>query len=289
VGEDQPRAAGPVRLTPPADLVAGPVVEIDDVSDERLTDYRDLTDVALRTKIEGPHGLFIAEGARVIERAIATGYRLRSVVMTRDWLERTAPSLVGSDATVYVAPEPVLHALTGFHVHRGALASVHRKPLPDLDTLLAGARRIALVENLVNHTNLGAIFRSATALGIEAVVLSPSSADPLYRRSVRVSMGAVFTLPYARAVSWPADVRRIHDAGFTVAALTPATDAVSLDDVDVTALERLAVMIGTEGDGLSPAAVAAADLAIRIPMSPGVDSLNVAAAASVAFWHLRSG
>jgi tRNA G18 (ribose-2'-O)-methylase SpoU len=209
--------------------------------------------------------------------------------MTPDWLERTAPSLAGSDATVYVAPEPVLHALTGFHVHRGALASVHRKPLPDLDALLAGARRIALVENLVNHTNLGAIFRSATALGIEAIVLSPSSADPLYRRSVRVSMGAVFTLPYARAVSWPGDVRRVHDAGFTVAALTPASDAMPLDSVDVTALDRLAVMIGTEGDGLSPGAVAAADLAIRIPMSPGVDSLNVAAAASVAFWHLRSG
>jgi tRNA G18 (ribose-2'-O)-methylase SpoU len=289
VGEDQPRAAGPVRLTPPADPVTGPVVEIDDVSDERLTDYRDLTDVALRTKIEGPHGLFIAEGARVIERAIATGYRLRSVVMTPDWLERTASSLAGSDATVYVAPEPVLHALTGFHVHRGALASVHRKPLPDLDALLSGARRIALVENLVNHTNLGAIFRSATALGIEAVVLSPSSADPLYRRSVRVSMGAVFTLPYARAGSWPADIHAIRAAGFTVAALTPASDAVSLDDVDVTALDRLAVMIGTEGDGLSAGAVAAADLAVRIPMSPGVDSLNVAAAASVAFWHLRTG
>jgi tRNA G18 (ribose-2'-O)-methylase SpoU len=288
VGEDQPRAAGPVRLTPPADLVAGPVVEIGDVSDERLSDYRDLTDVALRTKIEGPHGLFIAEGARVIERAIATGYRLRSVVMTPDWLERTAPSLAGSTATVYVAPEPVLHALTGFHVHRGALASVHRKPLPGLDALLAGARRIALVENLVNHTNLGAIFRSATALGIEAVVLSPSSADPLYRRSVRVSMGAVFTLPYARAVSWPTDVHAIRAAGFTVAALTPAADAVSLDDVDVSALDRLAVMIGTEGDGLSADAVAAADLAIRIPMSPGVDSLNVAAAASVAFWQLRN-
>jgi tRNA G18 (ribose-2'-O)-methylase SpoU len=266
----------------------GPVVEIDDVSDYRLADYRDLTDVALRTKIEGPNGLFIAEGARVIERALATGYRLRSVVMTPLWLERTAPSLAGSDATVYVAPEPVLHALTGFHVHRGALASVHRRPLPDLDTLLAGTRRIALVENLVNHTNLGAIFRSAAALGIEAVIVSPSSADPLYRRSVRVSMGAVFTLPYARATSWPGDIQRVRSAGFTVAALTPASDAVSLDDVAFSLTDRLAVLIGTEGDGLSPEAVDAADLAVRIPMSPGVDSLNVAAAASVAFWQLRA-
>jgi tRNA G18 (ribose-2'-O)-methylase SpoU len=265
----------------------GPVVEIDDVSDERLADYRDLTDVALRTKTEGPNGLFIAEGARVIERALATGYRLRSVVMTPDWLERTAPSLAGSDATVYVAAEPVLHALTGFHVHRGALASVHRRPLPDLDALLAGARRIAVVENLVNHTNLGAIFRSAAGLGIDAVVISPSSADPLYRRSVRVSMGAVFTVPYARAAAWPDDIHRISSAGFTVAALTPSPRAVALDDVAVDELDRLAVLIGTEGEGLSLAAVDAADLSVRIPMSPGVDSLNVAAAAAVAFWHLR--
>lgn len=265
----------------------GPVVEIHDPGDDRLADYRDLTDVALRTSIEGPHGLFIAEGARVIERAIATGYRLRSVVMTPGWLERTAPSLAGSGATVYVAAEPVLHALTGFHVHRGALASVHRRPLPELDTVLAGTSRVALVENLVNHTNLGAIFRSATALGIQAVVLSPSSADPLYRRSVRVSMGAVFSLPYARAVRWPADVERIRTAGFTVVALTPTPGAMSLDDLVVDAGDRVAVMIGTEGSGLSSEAVSAADLAVRIPMSPGVDSLNVAAAASVAFWQLR--
>lgn len=265
----------------------GPVVEVHDVADSRLVDYRDLTDVALRTKVEGPHGLFIAEGARVIERAIATGYRLRSVVMTPEWLERTGPSLVGSDAPVYLAAEAVLHELTGFHVHRGALASVHRRPLPDLAGVLVGARRIALVENLVNHTNLGAVFRAATALGIEAVVLSPSSADPLYRRSVRVSMGAVFTLPYVRASSWPGDIRRIQQAGFTVAALTPAPGAISLDDLVVADGDRLAVMIGTEGPGLSAAAVAAADLSVRIPMSPGVDSLNVAAAASVAFWALR--
>ncbi len=265
----------------------GPVIEIHDVADERLADYRELTDVALRTKIEGPHGLFIAEGARVIERAITSGYQLRSVVMTPEWLERTGAFLAGSDAPVYLAPEPVLHELTGFHVHRGALASVRRRPLPDLDTVLAGARRIALIENLVNHTNLGAVFRAATALGIQAVILSPSSADPLYRRSVRVSMGAVFTLPYVRAASWPSDIRRIRDAGFTVAALTPAPGALSLDEVVIADDDRLAVMIGTEGPGLSESAVAAADLSVRIPMSPGVDSLNVAAAASVAFWALR--
>ncbi|HEX3908041.1 MAG TPA: RNA methyltransferase [Mycobacteriales bacterium] len=265
----------------------GPVVEIHDVTDDRLADYRDLTDVALRTKIEGPHGLFIAEGARVIERAIATGYQLRSVVMTPEWLERTEPSLAGSDAPIYLAAEPVLRELTGFHVHRGALASVHRQAPPDLATVLSGARRIALVENLVNHTNLGAVFRAATALGIQAVVLSPSSADPLYRRSVRVSMGAVFTLPYARATSWPGDIERIRETGFTVAALTPAPGAVSLDEVVVADGDRLAVMIGTEGPGLSDAAVTAADFSVRIPMSPGVDSLNVAAAASVAFWALR--
>jgi tRNA G18 (ribose-2'-O)-methylase SpoU len=265
----------------------GPVVEIDDVTDERLADYRDLTDVALRTRIEAPHGLFIAEGARVVERALAAGYRLRSALMTPEWLERTAPALSGSDAPVYVAPEPVLHALTGFHVHRGALASVHRRALPGLAEVLSGARRLALVENLVNHTNLGAVFRSAAALGVEAVVLSPSSADPLYRRSVRVSMGAVFTLPYARATSWPQDIHLIRAAGFTVAALTPDPGAVALDELTVGASDRVAVLIGTEGPGLTRGAVAAADLALRIPMAAGVDAHYGAAAASVAFWALR--
>lgn len=265
----------------------GPVVEIGDPDDPRLSDYRSLTDVSLRMSFEPPNGLFIAESALVIERAIAAGYRLKSAVMTPNWLDRTAPALAGSDAPIYLADDGVLRALTGFHVHRGALASVHRKPLPDVASLLAGSRRLVIIEDIVNHTNLGAIFRTAAALGIDGVVISPQAADPLYRRSVRVSMGAVFTVPYARASTWPDAIGVVSDGGFTVAALTPAADSVPLDRVAVAPDERLAILVGTEGDGLTTAAVERADVAVRIPMAAGIDSLNVATAAGIAFWELR--
>lgn len=263
----------------------GPVVEIDDPADPRLADYRSLTDVALRTKLEPPLGLFIAEGALVIQRALAAGYRLRSALMTPQWLDRTEAALERSDAPVYVATVDLLHTVTGFHVHRGALASVRRRPLPTLAELITTCRRLVIIEDLVNHTNLGAIFRSAAALGMDGVVLSPSSADPLYRRSVRVSMGAVFGVPYARAQAWPAAIDRLRTDGFRVLALTPAPDAVPLDTVVIDA-ERLALVVGTEGPGLSAGAAAAADQRVRIPMMANVDSLNVAAAAAVAFWQL---
>lgn len=268
----------------------GPVVEIDDPADARLADYRSLTDVALRTKFESPHGLFIAEGALVIERALAAGYQLRSALMTPQWLTRTEAALDPSDAPVYVAADDLLRTVTGFHVHRGALASVRRRPLPDLAELMATCRRLVVIEDLVNHTNLGAIFRSAAALGMDGVVLSPSSADPLYRRSVRVSMGAVFGVPYVRAERWPAAIESLRGAGFRVLALTPAPDAVALDTI-VVPEERLAVVVGTEGRGLSEGAAAAADQRVRIPMMANVDSLNVAAAATIAFWRfgIREG
>ncbi len=264
----------------------GPVVEIDDADDPRLVDYRSLTDVSLRTSFEPPHGLFIAESALVIRRAIEAGYLLRSAVMTPNWLERTAPALDGSHAPVYLASEALLRQLTGFHVHRGALASVHRRPLPALTDLLARCRRLAVIEDIVSHTNLGAIFRTAAAMGIDGVVISPQAADPLYRRSVRVSMGAVFTVPYARATMWPGALREMQDAGFTVAALTPTPDAVSLRDFAATSSEKLAIVVGTEGGGLSGDVVAAADVALRIPMAAGIDSLNVATAAGIAFWEV---
>jgi tRNA G18 (ribose-2'-O)-methylase SpoU len=262
----------------------GPVVEVDDPDDPRLADYRSLTDVALRTSIEPPHGLFIAEGALVIERALAAGYSLRSTLMTPQWLDRTAPSLQPSDAPAYVGSEELLRAVTGFHVHRGALASVHRRPLPDLGELVRGCRRLVVIEDLVNHTNLGAIFRAAAALGMDGVVLSPSSADPLYRRSVRVSMGAVFAVPYARATQWPQAIDDLRREGFRTLALTPASDATALDEVDCVSDERVAVVLGTEGAGLSDGAARRAVERVRIPMMAGIDSLNVAAAASVAFW-----
>ena len=279
MGEDHPRAAGPVGLTP---------IQVGDPADERLSDYRGLTDVALRTKFEPPHGLFIAESELVIRRALEAGYRPRSMVMAPEWLERMAPLIADVDAPVYSASYDVLRELTGFNVHRGALASFHRKPLPSVGEVLAAAQRVVVLEDMVSHTNLGAIFRCAAALGMDGVVLSPSCADPLYRRSVRVSMGAVFSLPYARAESWPDVLDEIADSAFTRVALTPAEDAVAIEDVAATGHERLALLFGSEGPGLSDGALKRSDVRARIPMSAGVDSLNVAAAAAVTFYVLGS-
>ncbi|HEX3897544.1 MAG TPA: RNA methyltransferase [Mycobacteriales bacterium] len=263
------------------------IVEVDDPDDPRLADYRSLTDVALRTSFEPPHGLFIAEGALVIERALDAGYELRSALMTPKWLADSARWLRGSSAPVFVGSDAVLKSLTGFHVHRGALASARRKALPSLEEVLARARRIAVIEDIVNHTNLGAIFRTAAALGLDGVVISPRAADPLYRRSVRVSMGAVFTVPYARASSWPGGIGELRTAGFRTFALTPEPGALSLGGVEIGAADRIAVVVGTEGDGLSREVIDACDAAVQIPMSAGIDSLNVATAAGIAFWELR--
>jgi tRNA G18 (ribose-2'-O)-methylase SpoU len=269
----------------------GPVVEIDDPDDPRLADYRSLTDVALRRRIETPNGLFIAEGALVIERALRAGYELRSALMSSQWLDRTASSLQPSDAPVYLGSEALLKTVTGFHVHRGALASVHRRPLRSFEEVLSSSRRLVVIEDIVNHTNLGAIFRAAAALGMDGVVLSPESADPLYRRSVRVSMGAVFAVPYARAPRWPAALEDLPAAGYQLLALTPSPDAVALDQLTWDAAAPVAVLLGTEGEGLSDRAAALATTRVRIPMMAGIDSLNVAAAAAVAFWvvGLRAG
>ncbi|HWA66627.1 MAG TPA: RNA methyltransferase [Mycobacteriales bacterium] len=263
------------------------VVEVDDPGDPRLADYRALTDVALRMSVESPHGMFIAEGALVIERALDAGYRLRSALMTPQWLDRSAPWLARADAPVYVGSDALLRSLTGFHVHRGALASVHRRELPSVDEVSRGARRLAVIEDLVNHTNLGAIFRTAAALGVDGVVVSPQSADPLYRRCVRVSMGAVFTVPYARATSWPDAIGGLRAAGFRTLALTPAPDAVDLGGVEFDPDDRIAIVVGTEGEGLTRPAIEACEAAVQIPMAAGIDSLNVATAAGIAMWELR--
>lgn len=212
---------------------------------------------------------------------------MRSVVVSPEWLERTAPALVGSDATVFLGTPELLRSLTGFHVHRGALAAVHRTPLPDVAQVVASATRILVFEAAVNHTNLGAVFRSAAGLGIDGVVLSPDCADPLYRRAVRVSMGAVLTLPYARASRWPESLDELRAAGFTVAALTPGPEALDLAEVRVADDQKWALVVGTEGPGLRPSTLRRCDLMVRIPMSRDVDSLNVGAAAAVAFWALR--
>jgi tRNA G18 (ribose-2'-O)-methylase SpoU len=209
------------------------------------------------------------------------------MVMAPEWLDRMAGLIdaVG-DTPVYAASYDVLRSLTGFHVHRGALAAFHRKLLPAVDAVVADAVRVVVLEDIVSHTNLGAVFRCAAALGIDAVVLSPSCADPLYRRSVRVSMGAVFTLPYARAEQWPDVLDGLRGRGFAVAAMTPGPDAIALDDTSYSDDDKLALLLGSEGPGLTAAALAHADARVRIPMAGNVDSLNVAAAAAVTFWVL---
>jgi tRNA G18 (ribose-2'-O)-methylase SpoU len=275
------------------------ILRITDPTDERLADYVSLTDVALRSRHEPSKGLYIAESSTVLRRALRAGHRPRSVLLSPRWLPDLETMLAslpddGTTVPVYVAEQDVLEAITGFHVHRGALASMHRPPLASVHDLLSvarggsGARRVAILEDIVDHTNVGAIFRSAAGLGIDAVLVTPRCADPLYRRSVRVSMGTVFQVPWTRLETWPGGLADLRAAGFTVAALALADDAVSLDDLVAAPPERLALMLGTEGDGLSRGAVEAADLVVRIPMAGGVDSLNVAAASAVAFWATRT-
>jgi tRNA G18 (ribose-2'-O)-methylase SpoU len=264
------------------------VVRVTDAADPRLADYVGLTDVALRRRTEPALGLFMAEGEKVIRRAVAAGYQPRSVLLEEKWLPGLADLLAGTGTPVYVGAQPLLESVTGYPVHRGALAAMDRRPLPTVGEVLAGARRVVVLESVVNHTNVGAIFRSAAAMGADAVLVSPQCADPLYRRSVKVSMGTVFQVPWTRLERWPAGLDDLRAAGFTLAALALGADAVDLDALASELPDRLALLLGTEGDGLSAASVARADLTVRIPMAGGVDSLNVAAAAAVALWATRS-
>ncbi|GAA3190358.1 RNA methyltransferase [Dactylosporangium siamense] len=258
---------------------------ITDPSDERIGDYRALTDVELRTRWEPPNGLFIGEGELVIRRALRAGYRLRSVLIDAKRVGQL-DDLELHDAPVYAGDQATLESITGFHVHRGVLASFHRKPDLTAAEVLATARRVAVLEDVNNHTNVGAIFRGAAALGMDAVLLSPSCADPLYRRSVRVSMGEVFAIPYARIEPWPDGLAAVRAAGLTLLAMTPAPDAVPIQTLTAGQRERTALLLGAEGPGLSAKALDASDVRVVIPMRNGVDSLNVAAAAAVAFWEL---
>ncbi|KNC19880.1 rRNA methyltransferase [Arthrobacter sp. RIT-PI-e] len=264
------------------------LIHLEGIDDARLSAYRDLTDVRLRLVREPAEGLYIAESSRVLRRAIDAGHTPRSFLLAEKWVHDLEDVLERfAEVPAFVAPEATLEALTGFHLHRGALAAMNRpRPLP-LEEVLATAHRVAVIEDMVDHTNLGAVFRSAAALGVDAVLLSPRSADPLYRRAVRVSMGSVFQVPWVRLNAWPDTLGVVRDAGFTLAALALTPDAVALDRFPAGEHERLALLLGTEGDGLSDAALAAADLALTIPMHGDVDSLNVAAAAAVAFWECR--
>src|SRR4051794_31629509 len=239
------------------DLPAGPGA----LEEPALDDFLRLTDVALRRRLEPAGGLYLAESTRVIERALAAGHRPRAVLTRAAWLPQLAPLLEPfPDVPVYVGEEPDLERVTGFHLHRGALASMHRPAQRPLAEVLAGARRVVVLEDVVDHTNVGSVFRSVAGLGADAVLITPRCADPLYRRSVRVSMGTVLQVPWTRIEPWPASTARLRAAGFTVAALALAPAARTLDELAADPPERLALVLGTEGDGLAAATLTAADL-----------------------------
>ena len=268
-----------------------PIIEIDSLDDPRLTDYIALTDVALRRRTEPERGLYIAESQTVLERALRAGHEPRSVLVAPRWLPQVETILAAAETTlevpVFVGEEPVLEQLTGFHLHRGALAAMQRPVQPDASALLAQARRVVVLDGLVDHTNVGAAFRSVAGIGADAVLVTKACADPLYRRSVRVSMGTVLQVPWTRIESLEAAKPVFRDAGFEVVALALRDDAVDLDDYAREAPERVALVFGSEGQGLAPRALAAADRVVRIPMHHGVDSLNVAAASAVGFYATR--
>ena len=269
------------------------IVEITDFGAPELDVYARLTEAQLLNRQNLKEGLFIAESPLVIGRALDAGYEPVSLLMERKHVETAAKEVIArcGDVPVFTAEMPVLIQLTGIALTRGVLCAMRRRPLPAPEEICRDARRIAVLENVMNPTNVGAVFRSAAALGMDAVLLTPSCSDPLYRRSARVSMGTVFQIPWTylsdRAEDWPEKgLAALHAMGFETAAMALRDDTLSIDDPKLTACGKLAVLLGTEGDGLSDGTIASCDHTVRIPMSHGVDSLNVAAASAVAFWEL---
>ena len=274
-----------------------PLVEVNDITDPRLQMYSHQRDTLLLDWPGYPNGLFVGESANVIDRAMDAGIVPLSFFLEKKWLEKTMPLLQKAwalDPTVpaYVSPHEVFRGVTTYEITRGALAAFPRPDLPDVRTLLANAKRVAVLEDVMNYTNIGAIFRSAAALGIDAVLVTPRCHDPYYRRAARVSMGTVFQVPWTRigsAGDWATEgIPLLHELGFTVAALALDEHAMPLDDPRLKSADKLALVLGTEGDGLAASTIATCDHTVIIPMEHGVDSLNVAAASAVAFWELRA-
>ena len=270
------------------------IIEITDFSAPELDVYARLTEGQLLNRHAPEKGIFIAESPKVIERALDAGCVPISFLMESKHISGQGKPLIERcrDIPVYTAGFDVLTQLTGFKLTRGMLCAMHRPPLPAPETVCAGARRIAVLENVMNPTNIGAIFRSAAALNIDAVLLTGACSNPLYRRSIRVSMGNVFLIPWTflrEAEAWPQQgIDFLHHLGFKTAAMALSDNALSIDDPRLMSEEKLAIILGTEGDGLSSATIADCDYTVRIPMSNGVDSLNVAVASAVAFWQLGS-
>lgn len=262
-------------------------IEITDFHAPELDVFARLTEAQLLNRFEPKKGMFIAESPKVIQRALAAGCEPVSLLVERSHCNQEAMEAITAcgDVPVFTAELPILTQLTGFQLTRGMLCAMRRKPLPSPESILAGTKRIAVLEDVMNPTNMGAIFRSAAALGMDAVLLTPACTDPLYRRSARVSMGTVFQVPWTYlGQDW---VEQLHSLGFKTAAMALTDDSVSIDDPQLAAEEKLAIVLGTEGDGLAAKTIANCDYTVKIPMFHGVDSLNVAAASAVAFWQLR--
>ena len=267
------------------------LIPVDDPADPRLVEYTQLKDAELRRRLEsaqGGLGVFMAEGTLAVRRLVASPYPVRSLLLTPSRWEGLAAEVGPLDVPVYVAEQAVMDAVGGFHIHRGVLAAGSRLPLPPPRDLLRMATRVAIVEEINDHENMGSLFRNAAAFGVDTVLLCPRSCDPLFRRSVRVSVGHALTVPFARFDEWPQGLAMAKQCGFVVAAMTPRPDAVPIDSLVARRPARLAVLLGAEGPGLTDAALAAADCCVRIPMADGGDSVNVATAAAIAFHRLAA-
>lgn len=264
----------------------GLVVAVTDGQSVDLSDYQALTDVALRRKLEPAGGLYIAESYKVIARALEAGHVPRSILTSEKYLTGMTELATSLDVPIYVTSDDIIERITGYEVHRGALAAMERPALPTIETILVDAKLVVILENLVDHTNVGAIFRSVAGLGADAVIITPECADPLYRRSVRVSMGTVFQVPWTRAVAWPGALDTLRGAGFHVVGLALNEAAVSVKDFATRRPEKVALILGAEGDGIALQTLSHVDSVVQIPMLHGVDSLNVASAAAVAIYAL---
>lgn len=271
------------------------IIEVTSIDLQELDVFARLTEAQLRNRLEPDKGIFIAESPKVIQRALDAGYEPISLLMERRHLEGQGREIIKrcKDIPVYTGDESLLEMLTGYPLTRGVLCAMRRPQLPTVEDLCSHARRVAVLESIVDSTNIGAIFRCAAALNIDAVLITPSCSDPLYRRAVRVSMGAVFQVPWTRIgcapEDWPqAGMERLQKMGFKTAAMALSETALSIEDPRILSEEKLAIVLGTEGDGLSQHTIAACDYTVKIPMAHEVDSLNVAAASAVAFWQLRA-
>ncbi|WP_294497200.1 RNA methyltransferase [uncultured Gemmiger sp.] len=270
------------------------IIELQSLDLPGLEVFTRLTDTRLRARAEPEQGIFIAESPKVIAAALDAGYQPVSLLMERRQIEGPARGIlarVGQQVPVYTGDRALLASLTGYTLTRGVLCAMHRRPLPRAEDICRDARRVAVLENIVDTTNVGAIFRSAAALGVDAVLLTPSCCDPLGRRAIRVSMGTVFQMPWTRlgtrASQWPEPgMAWLRQMGFTTVAMALSDQSLSLRDPRLPGMEKLAILLGSEGDGLTRETIAACDYTVRIPMAHGVDSLNVAAASAVAFWQL---